>query len=101
LRVASSLVLLSVRSTKLLALLLRSHGTAVSGDWFALYNVASLGTCGTYSGMVIVRIADDDRGKRHFAALLAARSQGATVSIAIDYNVKDSGGYCFLRYMDF
>ena len=82
--------------------LLRSHDSTLGGlDWFALTNLSSLGTCGVYNGMVIVRFNDDDRGWRQFAMVLAARTKNSTLTVTIDDSKKDSYGYCLLQYLDY
>jgi hypothetical protein len=79
---------------------LRSHDAAVSQDWFQLTGVASLGNCGTYNGLVLFILRDDDRSWRHFAMVLSAKRTGATLSAWIDDTVVSSpGGFCYLQYL--
>jgi hypothetical protein len=77
---------------------LRSHDAAVSWDWFSLTGVASLGTCPTINGVVLLVINDDDRGWRHFAIVLSAKRAGTTVTAFVDDTVLING-YCVIQYL--
>lgn len=78
---------------------LRSHDAAVSMDWFQVTAATAMGSCPTYNGLVIFVIKDDDRGWRHFAMALSAKRAGSTISAWVDDTIVNSGGYCYLQYM--
>lgn len=81
--------------------ILRSHDSSlgVNVDWFGLAGVSSLGRCPTSNGYVVFRIKDDEKGQRQFAIVLAARTNGATISVQIDDTYVDPTGYCYAQFV--
>jgi hypothetical protein len=77
----------------------RTHETGNSIDWMALSGVTSLGGCQASDGFIVFRIKDDDRGRRQFAMAMAAKLAGNSLIAAVDDSEVDSGGYCYLRYL--
>lgn len=83
--------------------LLRSHdiGLGLNSDWIALKGFGSAGICGiSDEGYVVLRIKDDDHGKRQFSLALSAFMSGKQVGVNVDDTLKDASGYCFLRYIN-
>lgn len=82
---------------------LRSHESSLgpNNDWFALKGLDSAGACPSDDGGVVIRLKDDEKGKRQFSMVMAAYMADKTVRVHIDDNLKDQHGYCFLRYVDF
>ena len=70
------------------------YGTDV--DWFSLTGVASLGTCKTAGGFVVLRIRDNPKGQRMFTLVLAARTSGTSLTVSVDDTMKDPSGFCFV-----
>ncbi len=82
--------------------LLRSHSTNLgpNSDWFSLVGVTSLGNCKTADGgNVVLRLSDDAKGQRQFALVLAAKTAGTPVTAWVDDMNVDSGGYCYLMFV--
>lgn len=79
--------------------LLRSHVVNVSEDWFQLTGVSSLGNCPVLYGLVLFVIKDDDRSWRHFAMVLSAKRAGTAILATVDDTVVNSGGFCYLQYL--
>ena len=78
---------------------LRSHVANVSEDWFELTGVSSLGNCPVYNGLVLFVLKDDDRSWRHFAMALSAKRASTAISVWVDDTVLNSGGFCYLQYL--
>jgi len=78
---------------------IRSHDLSVSSDWISLTNVTA-GSCGQSGGNAAFLFKDDERGKRHLSIAIAAKLAGKAVSIGYDDTGLQSGGFCFIRYID-
>lgn len=55
--------------------------------------------CSTNDGMVIVRIRNDEAGKRQFAIVLAAHMAKKSIRVRID-TVKSDGSSCYLWMLE-
>lgn len=83
---------------------MRVHDLSAEGadkSWFTLNGFTSFGTCGLSNGGVLLKIKDDENGKRHFAMLTAAHIAGKRVRVGVDDVRKDNNGYCILWYLDY
>lgn len=81
------------------ALVINDSSWGVDADYLMVNGVASLGTCPTMNGLVVLMLKDDDKAQRMFAALLAAKTTGTPVSIDADDTYRSSQGYCYLRHV--
>lgn len=70
-------------------------------DWIGIEGFTSAGQCGVDSGVVVIRLRDDERARRHLSMAISAYMVGKPVSGKVDDSVRDSGGYCFLKYIKY
>jgi hypothetical protein len=78
----------------------RSHDPTLSADWFSLTGVSTVGTCGTYNGLVLFMIEDNENSWRHFAIALAAKSKSMAVNVQVDDSKKTPNGFCILQFIE-
>jgi len=83
--------------------IIRVHDSVEGANksWFTLDGFTSWGSCGTSNGGVLLRLRDDENGKRQFAMLTAAEVSGRKVRVGVDDTLKDNLGYCWAWYLDF
>lgn len=82
---------------------LRVHDLAAEGvnsTWVTISGFTSFGTCGVQGEGVILKIKDDDNGKRQFAMLTAAHIAGKKVLVGVD-DARKIGPYCILWYVGY
>ncbi len=71
---------------------IRTHDSGL--DWFSLSGFfSSTTTCPTYSGYVVLKVRDDEKGRRMMALVTAAYLAGKSITVDIDDGLKDSDGY--------
>ena len=82
---------------------LRSHDLTNYGagvDWVSIQGFQSAGLCKLSGPYVVIRVKDDDHGKKQFSMLLAAKISNRTVTVWVDDTYSDVGGYCYLSFID-
>lgn len=82
---------------------IRSHDLERWGsnaDWILVEGFNNGGNCRLYGDTVLVRIKDDEHGKKQFSMVMMAYAMGKSVNVFVDDTVQDASGWCFLRYMD-
>jgi hypothetical protein len=81
------------------ALVINDSSWGADADYLTVNGVASLGTCPTMNGLVVLMLKDDSKAQRMFAALLAAKTAGTPVTIDADDTYRSTQGYCYLRHV--
>ena len=78
------------------ALNVMSSANAAFDDSVTLNGFTSAGTCGTENGFVVIRVRDDERGKKQFSLLMAAKLAGKEVTVRLREDRVDANGQCYL-----
>lgn len=58
------------------------------------------GTCPTNDGLVALVLRDDDGGRRQLSVALSAKLTNRSVVIRVEDAFKNSGGQCYLKYLE-
>jgi hypothetical protein len=70
-------------------------------SWITLEGFTSAGTCKTRgNGHVLVRLKNDETGKRAYSAALSAKMASKTITVYVDDTQKDIDGIFLLEYID-
>jgi hypothetical protein len=75
---------------------LMSSANASYEDAFTLNGFTSAGTCLVENGYVVVRVRDDERGKKQISLLMAAKLANKEVTIRVREDRVDAYGSCYL-----
>jgi hypothetical protein len=80
----------------------QDSGFGPNSDWFSLNGVGPQGGCpsggGTTSNMAIA-LKDDGNGSRQYAFILAAFTQGLTLTVRVEDTNKNGPGQCYAEFM--
>jgi len=77
---------------------LRDSTESEDTDFLLINGATSAGSCGTSSGMVVIRIPDS--ANRSFSVALAAQSAGKSVVVGVDDTNIGVGGHCVMRWIN-
>ncbi len=79
--------------------LIRTHDVTLGLDWFGLAGLTSWSSCPSVSGYVVLKVKDDDKGKRMMSLVTAAFLAGRQITVDIDDTFKDPNGYCYVKWL--